>query len=155
VTYFSLFNLYPSPIIKETNIQSPKSDHTGMSTFFSYRDDSLPVLELGPSSYRYVDVLFGVSAERPNIYYYDKTMMPPDHFGYHNETLSSDFYNTLRYLILNDKGRDFYPHVYPEFIRDWRFLPEDFENLKFDNKIQQIYSNKNIEIFMVSERRIT
>jgi hypothetical protein len=56
-------------------------------------------------------------------------------------------------MILNDKGREFYPHVYPEFKNDWRYLPEDFEKLKNDNNIQQIYSNRNIEIFMISEPR--
>jgi hypothetical protein len=120
-----------------------------MNTFFSYRDDSLPVVELGPSSYRFYDAIFGVVAERPNIYYYDQIMDPPDHFGYQNETLSRNFYDTLKYLILNDKGRDFYPHMYPEFKKDWRFLPEDFEQLKFDSKIQQIYSNGDLEIFML------
>ena len=149
ITYFSIFNLYYSPIIKETNLQVPKNEYTGMNTFFSYRDDSLPVVELGPSSYRFYDAIFGVVAERPNIYYYDQIMDPPDHFGYQNETLSRNFYDTLKYLILNDKGRDFYPHMYPEFKKDWRFLPEDFEQLKFDSKIQQIYSNGDLEIFML------
>jgi len=151
ITYFSIFNLYYSPTIKYANQHVPQSDYTGLNTFFSYRDDSLPVLELGPSSFRFYDAIFGVAAERPNIYYYDKIMDPPDHFGYQNETLSRDFYSNLKYLILNNKGRESYPHVYPEFKNDWRYLPEDFEKLKYDNNIQQIYSNRNIEIFMISE----
>ena len=150
VTYFSLFNLQSSPIIKSTNLQSPKSDHIGMSTFFSYRDESHPVLEFGLYSYRFYDAIYGESADRPNIYYYNENMIPPDHFAYQNETLSQNFYSNSKYLLINYRGREFYPHMYPEFKNNWRFLPGDFEQLKYDSKIQQIYSNKNLEIFMIS-----
>jgi hypothetical protein len=149
LTYFSLFNLYYSPIIKETNVQVPESSYYGMSTFFSVRDDSLPVFELGPVTFRYYDALFGVSAKRLNIEYETKNMLPPEHFGYQNETLSADFYGNSKYLVMNDKGTDFYPHMYPEFKNNWRFLPEDFERLKSDRKVQQIFSSKNFEIFKI------
>ena len=77
-------------------------------------------------------------------------MVPPDHFGYQNETLSRDFYNNSKYLLVNDRGRGLNQHVNPEFEYKWSFSPRDFERLKFDNKIQQIYSNRNLEIFMLS-----
>jgi hypothetical protein len=77
-------------------------------------------------------------------------MIPPDHFAYQNETLSQNFYSNSKYLLINYRGREFYPHMYPEFKNNWRFLPGDFEQLKYDSKIQQIYSNKNLEIFMIS-----
>lgn len=150
VTYFSTFNLYYSPNIKYANQQVPKSDYTGMSTFFSMRDDSLPILELGVFSFRYFDAIYGVSAERVNIDYIEEDAVPPDHFGYQNATVSGDFLNNSKFVILNDKGRGFYQHIYPEFKNNWRFLPGDFEQLKFNSKIQQIYSNKNLEIFRVN-----
>jgi hypothetical protein len=155
VTYFSTFNLYISPIIKETNIQSPKSDHIGMSTFFSYRDESLPVLDFGLDSYRFYDAIFGHSAARMNIGFRYHGVALPDHFGYQNETLSKNFYNNSKYLLVNDRGRGFYPQIYPEFQNKWRFTAEDFERINFDTKIQQVYSNRNLEIFVISkERRI-
>jgi len=150
VTYFSTFNLYYSPIIKATNVQTSQSDYIGMSTFFSMRDESLPVLEFGLYSYRFYDAIYGQSAERPNIKYYDQNMIPPDHFGYQNETLSQNFYTNSKYLLVNDRGRGFYPHMYPEFKNNWRFIAEDFERIKFDTKIHQVYSNRNIEIFVIS-----
>jgi hypothetical protein len=149
VTSFSLFNLFNSPIIKEPNVQVPKSNYYGMSTFFAVRDDSFPVFELGPATFRYYDAIFGVSAKRVNIEYEDKDMMPYDHFGYQNKTLSAFFYENSKYLVISDKGSDFYQRMYPEFRNNWRFLPEDFEHLKSDSKVQHIYSNRNLEIFLI------
>ena len=149
ITYFSTFNLYYSPNIKNTNQQVPKSDYIGMNTFFSYRDDSLPVLELGPATFRYFDAIFGVSAKKLNIENENKNMLPPDHFGYQNETQSRILFDSSKYVVLNDHGRGFYPTLYPEFTDKWRFLASDFDRLKSDRKIQQIYSNRNLEIFLI------
>lgn len=149
ITYFSLFNLYNSPINKLPNQQVSRSDYTGISTFFTYRDESLHVLELGPPSFRLHDAIYGQSAKKLNIYYNEKNMMPPDHFGYQNATPTSNLSHTSKYLLLNDLGRKFYPSIFPEFNNNWRFLAEDFERLKSDTKIQQVYSNKNFEVFVI------
>jgi len=139
-----------SPIIKTSNQQVPKSDYIGMSTFFSFRDQSLPIRENGISSYRFYDVIYGHSVRRLNIEFNETKMMPPDHFGYQNETLSQDFFNNSNYLLVNDFGRDFYPYMFPEFPDKWRFLAQDYERLKIDTNIQQVYSNRNLEIYVLS-----
>jgi hypothetical protein len=149
VTFFSLFNLYTSPIIKAENQQVTPSDFIGIKTFFSYRNEELQILELGLVSSRFYDAIYGESAERQNMNIFNINMTPPDHFEYQNETLSRNFYNSSKYLILNAKGRGFYPHMYPEFENKWRFLAKDFEQLKSDNKIQWVYSNRNTEIYII------
>lgn len=149
ITYFSLFNLYLSPTIKSFNQQVPRSDYIGMSTFFTYRDESLPVFEVGSNSYRFYDAIYGSSTPRLNIYFYTPNMIPPDHFGYHNETLLNNFTKNSKYLLVDDLGRGFYSHIYPEYKNNWRFLPEDFEQLNFDTKVQQVYSNKNFEVYVL------
>jgi hypothetical protein len=149
VTFFSLFNLYASPIIKTENQQVTTSDFIGMKTFFSYRNEDLQINELGLVSSRYYDAIYGESAERQNMNIFNINMTPPDHLGYQNETLSRNFYNRSKYLVLNDKGKGFYPNMYPEFENKWRFLAKDFERLNSDNKIQKIYSNRNNEIFLI------
>jgi hypothetical protein len=153
LTYFSLFNLYLSPIIKSPNQQLPRSEYSGMSTFFTYRDASLPILEFQPPTNRIYDALYGQSAPRVNIYFDNPNTIPPDHFGYQNETLSRNLFNTSKYLLVDDLGRGFYSHMYPEFKNNWRFLAEDFERLKSDTKIQQVYSNNNLEVFMLSHQQ--
>ena len=148
IPYFSLFNVYDSPITKNVNLQVPRSDYIGMNTFLSHRDVSLPILELGLVSYRFVDAIYGKSSERLNIYE-NKNMAPPNHFGYQNETLSGIFYQQPKYVVLNDQGRRKNPYMNPEFENKWSFSPKDFEQLKSDPKIHQVYSNKNLEIFMI------
>jgi hypothetical protein len=126
----------------------PRSDYIGMNTFLSYRNESLPILELGLVSYRFVDALYGKSAARLNIYE-NKNMAPPNHFGYQNETLSGIFYQKSKYVVVNDQGRRKNPYMNPEFENKWSFSPKDFEQLKSDPKINQVYSNYNLEIFML------
>ena len=150
ITYFSVFSFYSSPIVKAENQQVPVSDFIGMNTFFSYRNEYLPVLEFGLYSYRFYDVIYGQAAKRLNINFNTETMLPPDHFGYQNATLSQEFYTNKKYLLVNDRGRGFYPNMYPEFEKNWRFIAEDFEKIKSDRNIQEIYSNRNLEIFVIS-----
>jgi len=148
ITYFSIFNLYQSPIIKKVNEQVPKSDYIGESTFFTFRDESLPILELGIATYRFEHAILGYSNATLEVFYNDnKRFVPPFHFGYQNQTLSRDFYLGSKYLLINERGRGWSPHVFPEFEYMWSFNPKDFGQLKIDKKIQQIYSNGNLEIF--------
>ena len=145
ITNFSTFNLYYSPIVKEANLQVPVDNYFGMYTFFSYRDESLPVLELGLTSDRFYDGIFGYSAPRAEID--RKNVIPPNHFGYQNETLLGNFYNNSKYLLVNDQARRLNPYMNPEFENRWSFSPKDFERIKMDSKINQVYSNKDLEIF--------
>jgi hypothetical protein len=152
ISYFSIFNLYPSPIVKQAGIEVLKSEYQGMSTFLIYRDVALPVLEYLPSSFRYHDAIYGEAAEKVNLGRYDPHSFPLDHFGYQNENLSLRvFYDKTRYLLIDERGRGFYKNVYPEFSNMWRFLPKDFERLKFNERIQKVYSNRNLEVFIVSK----
>jgi hypothetical protein len=127
-----------------------KSDYTGMSTFFTYRSESLPILESGPISYRFDNAIYGYNASRLHVFDDSPRFIPPDHFGYQNETMSRIFYDGSKYLLVNDRGRGLNLHVNPEFESRWSLSPEDFERLKSDDKIQQVYSNKNLEIFVIS-----
>ena len=119
-----------------------------MSTFFSYRNESLSIFELGLTTFRFYDAIYGYSAGL-NSSFEEKYMLPPDHFGYQNDTLSRNFYNSSKYLLLNYKGRELNPQINPEFEYKWSFGPKDFEQLKIDNKVQQVYSNGDLEIFML------
>ena len=149
ITYFSIFNLYNSPIVKQANQQVTKSDYIGMSTFFTYRDESLPISELGLVSYRFYDTIYGhlVRQHKKLIQEY---LLPPNHFGYQNKTLSQIFYNDPKYLLLNEQGIGLNPYINPEFESKWSFSPQDFIQLKFDEKIHEVYTNGHLEIFMIS-----
>lgn len=151
VTYFATFNLYFSPLVKQPNQQVPQSNYFGMGTFFSIRDESIPIFESGLVSTRFYDAIFGYSAPRWNIYFNIEKMIPPNHFGYQNETLSGIFLNNSKYIVVNDLGRGKNPNLNPEFEDQWSFTPKDFERIKDDPKVDVVYSNKDLEIFIVRE----
>jgi hypothetical protein len=144
--YFSVFNLYFSPIIKKSNQQITLSDFDGMTTLFEYRDDSLKILELGVSQDRFYDSIYGQSAKRQNIIY--GSVSPPDHFGYQLNVQEATINDNPIYIVMNDQGREFYQHFYPEFIDKWRYSSQDFERMERDTNYDRIYSNANLEVFL-------
>lgn len=144
--YFSVSNLYLSPIIKRSSQQVTHSDYDGMKTFFQYREDSLKILEFGISQNRFYDAIFGRTVKRQNVVYGDMT--PPDHMGYQSYPQESISTDNPCYFVLNDQGRKFYQTLYPEFMDKWRFSPQDFERLKRDKNYNTIYSNANLEIYL-------
>lgn len=146
--YFSTFNLYASPKTKLGNYQVSISDFNGIKTFFDTRNESIPILELGISQLRYHDSIYGREVVRRNIRY-GQNLKPVDHFGTKNESLSS-FYDSSHYFLLNSAGKYFYPNIYPEFREKWRFIPEDFYKLSFDKNIYKVYSNNNLEVFIIN-----
>jgi hypothetical protein len=145
LTIFSIFNLYSSPLVKTSNLQVTESDYSGMNTFFQYRDDSLPIEELGLSQKRYYDAIFGTDAPRKNIFYRND-LAPPDHFNYSKSSASKYF--AEHYLLINDQGRGFYQNVLPEFRDKWRYTSEDFK--KLDEFYDIVYTNKYLSLYIIN-----
>lgn len=151
ILYFSIFNIYMSPITRTTNQQVTTSDFTGMSFFFELRDTTIPAIEFGPSQDRYYDALYGKDAKRVNIFYASNGELSPlDHFGYTNSTHIKSKTGIPEYLIINDQGKTYYPALYPEFINDWRFTPGDIKKVHDDQNADYVYSNSNVEVFVIN-----
>jgi hypothetical protein len=151
IIWFSMFNLYWSPITKQINNQVTKSEYFGMILFYQYRDESYQILELGPSQDRSYDAIYGRDYPRVNVRYPSSgiSTLPPDHFNYNSGSSLGTGYNNYEYFLLTNEGKFFYPNIYPEFRQNWRFNPGDFERLNYDASVQQIYNNGNLEIRLV------
>jgi hypothetical protein len=80
--------------------------------------------------------------------------MPPDHFGYNMTSSLGSFYNEPHYFLLTNAGKFYYPNIYPEFPQKWRFDANDFERLKTDVSVQQIYDNGNLDIRLIYNEQI-
>ncbi len=133
------------------NQQVTTSEFAGMETFFSYRDDTIPILELGISQSRFHDAIFGRSAIKKNVIY-GEMVRPPDHFGYGKYASFSDLFESPRYLLLTNLGRNLFLRIYPEFQDAWRFTPEDFDRLNIDRGVHKIYTNGNLDIYFIESR---
>ena len=151
VIWFSMFNLYLSPITKSLNQQVSKSEYFGMNSFFQYRDESYQILEFGISQERMYDALYGREYPRINVGYIPLGYngMPPNHFGYKSGSSLGAEYKETMYFLLTDQGKFYSAIMYPEFRQQWRFNPEDFERLNYDASVQKIYNNGNLVVRLI------
>jgi hypothetical protein len=155
IVWISMFNLYFSPITKQVNQQVTKSEYFGMITFYKYRDESYQILEYGLSQDRMYDAIYGRDYPRTNVVFSaSDSLMPPDHFGYNMTSSLGSFYNEPHYFLLTNAGKFYYPNIYPEFPQKWRFDANDFERLKTDVSVQQIYDNGNLDIRLIYNEQI-
>ncbi len=149
VNFFSIYNLYYSPLVKYPNDQVSESVFIGAETFFQTMDDNLQMLEFGLSQFRYYVAIYGNEAPKKNVVYYGvSSLAPVDHFGYNSHYSIADSYSDKHYLLITTKGRLFYPEIYPEYTSLWRFDPDDFVRLKSDPGVHRLYSGGNLEIYL-------
>lgn len=151
IIWFSMFNLYYSPITKKLNQQVTKSEYFGMTTFYQHRDESIHIIEYGPSQERMYDVIYGRDYPGVNVRYGSSThsLQPPAHFNYNLGSSLGERYYENTYFLLTNQGKFFYQNVYPEFQQNWKFNPLDFERLNYDESVQKIYNNGNLEVRLI------
>ena len=147
--YFSVFNLYFSPIIRLQNQQVTESEFMGMKNFFNFRYDNIPMIEFEIGQNRFYDAIYGRDASRKNIYPEGAFTRPVDHFGYNKS--DNIIYTSSSYLLLNAIGKNYYKRIFPEFKNNWRFNDDDFRKLKNDIEINKIYRNGDLDVYLIDE----
>jgi len=116
---------------------------------FKDSNKQLKILEYGISQYRFYEAIYG--SEAPPAYLgFGPAALPPDHLGYSNHTSFSETATIPEYFILTESGRHFYPDIYPEFKDKWRLTAGDFDRLKQDLGVAQIYSNGDMVVFLTN-----
>lgn len=146
VVYFSVFNLYFSPLTDTTNQQVPAGEFTGMTTFFDTRNVSIATLDIALSEGGFFSAIYGNNVQKINV----TDSLPVDHFGYENNTSLSASYNSSQYLLLNDLGAHYYEYIYPQFVDRWRFTPEDFQKVELDKGVDRVYSNGALTVYLIN-----
>jgi len=145
----SIITLYWAPRNREDNLQVTDSDYQGMTFFFEERNQDIPAVQLGISQTRYFEAIYGRDTPKPNLIY-GKVATPPIHFGYDNNSSIADTYEAREYLLVNDRGKEYWPLVWPDFPSRWVYSPADFSRLENDSGVQAIFSNGNVRIFLTS-----
>lgn len=145
--FFSTFNLYWSPIVKIENQQVAKAEIDGMNWFFIHRNEEMLIYDLGISQQRFYDLTHGRMIQGKNIR--GEGTLPIDHFGYANKSSLSEYKKKPSYLLISIFGRIQYPEIYPEYEKYWKFTNKDFENLEIDNMILKIYTNGNLDQYLI------
>jgi hypothetical protein len=141
----SVFGLFWAPINRIDTLQVTEGEFAGMAVFFGIRDETVSTIELGTSQLRFSNAIYGLESHRINNEY-----VAPDHFDYDRNNSFADSYNGPRYLLINERGRVYWPSIWPEFESKWRFSPQDFEHLELDNGVCRVFSNGNLDVYLTS-----
>jgi hypothetical protein len=138
-----------SPLTKTTNSQVTQSQFIAMETFYAHQNNTYDILQLGFNQNRYHDAIYGRDPVIHDKYYGARA--PIDHFNYVNNNTLGEAYNGTYYLLLNERGYNFYPKVYPEFEDKWLYNASDFNKLNYDYTVDKLYTNKILDIFIINE----
>lgn len=148
IDYFSIFTLYLSPITKSAGQHVPDSQLIGIDTFFKIRSENFSIIEGGLSTSRLKDAIYGRSIQFNNVSYnYNPTI--PAHFNYPLIDRFGDNFKDYTYMALSTLFRIYYLKSIPEYPDQWRFNDTDFFRLENDKSVSKIYSNKELDIYLL------
>lgn len=151
VVVVSTFGTYHSPLTIRINQQVTDAELDGAEWYLSRTDPGAPHTEYGIDLYRFEHAMAGFQAD-------DVTRdpdPPPDHFGYAAGGTLGAAYADDRYLVITPAGRQFYPKVWPDYRRYWRYTPTDFERLDTDPTVSRVYGNGGFDTYHVTGTNAT
>lgn len=149
IVYLSVFNLYFSPHILKIDQQLSESEYSGMELFYSVKNNTQPVIELGIPNYRVHAAIYGASEPKKQHIPYTNPVI--DHFGYINNSSSiTDSYNETSYFLISDVGLYQFQKIFPQAKSKWNFVSKDIMQLNNDNKAVKVYSNEFLDIYVAN-----
>jgi len=150
---FSVFNRYPSPYLREPNLQTTHMEIEGTVWLVNHRDLSTKPTYTGTSLYRFSVAEYG-------IYWFHSSPAPldptfpkppvriPHHFGYpHHETIGESVTENV-YLVLAKLDWVLYEEVWKPPIPT-RWGREDFARLENDPTLDRLYANGEFDVWFV------
>lgn len=137
--------LYTSPMAGGSTSQVTEQDIAGAEWYLDNELNESPLQEYGTTMYRFEHLLAGTESNTiPR-----EGTFPPDGFNYTEHDTLGTSYETDQYLVVTERGKQFYPNAYPGYDDSWRFHPTDFELLQGDPTVTQVYNTGEIEIYRV------
>lgn len=141
----TMVTLYHVPLGGNSTSQVTQQDFAGAEWYLEHDLQAAPLLEYGTSLFRFEHAL--VHSESRTVP--GSMTYPPPHFNYTVHDTLAESYDTELYLVVTERGRQFYPHAYPGYDDDWRFQPEDFDRLAADPAVSHVYTNGEVDIYYV------
>jgi len=142
-----LLTVYPSSTILLSNYQTTSAELDGAKWYYNYYDSSYNItgISLAPGRYS-AFILDDGDPQKENIpLYFDIYNTCPYHFNYND---SNSIYPS--YILLTVKDRALYTEIYPS-MADVRWNDNDFEKLSFFNNINRVYSNSDMECWIIMD----
>ena len=145
-----LLNLYPSPYNFGTSYHNTHSEVVGMKYIYDHRNVTIPLTGISIPPRRFADALL-TSEEKTNqrlpLYLGDQDRVPW-HFGYDTNSSLSSAYDKETDLVILPRDRVAYTDIFPEMAKH-RFTRQDFQRLEIDPGVNSLYSNGELDFFMV------
>lgn len=149
VAAFGTTDLYHSPMKATASHQVTESDVDGATWVLDHRDRYTPHVDQGIELYRFGDMYYGTNKSEPRQRVQPQTPLPPRRFGYANNSTLGASYEEEHYLVVTERGREFYPEMYPTYRNSWRFYPSDYERLERDGNVLRLYDNGPFDFYLV------
>lgn len=145
----TVVTLYPSPMSGDSTSQVTQHDLAGGEWYFDNDLQDAPLQEYGTGMQRFEHALAGGD---PQIITFGPTA-PPERFNYTQYPTLGDSYYEDQYLVVTERGRQFYPATYPDYRDFWRFQPGDFERLEYDPTVSHVYTTEEFDVYLVTATR--
>lgn len=146
-----LVTVYAAPFGGKSNHQVTAQDLDGAQWYFEQELETEPLQEQGIRMYRLEHVFNG--SESWNVQ--KEGTLPPDRFNYTEYSTLGASYEEDQYYVLTERGRVFYPTVYPSYEDQWRFKPVDYARLAVDPTISKLYDNGEFEVSRIDAQNRT
>lgn len=137
-----ILKTYPSPYIKQNNLQTTMQEVDGMSWVFEYQNGTFDIAGINVAPGRFADLLYTPEYRQRNSIklYLREEQSVPFHYGYDtNRTLYEGFPKEM-YMVVSQRDQLMYRDTFPT-MATIRWLPEDFERLHRDPSLNRLYSN--------------
>jgi len=132
------------PLKRSANLHVTYNQYNSMETFFEIKNESVYTLDMGISSYRFYDGIYGKDTNR---YLNYLNVYPIDHFDYDKNDTIKISYEDNKYLVISDLGRNLYKYIYPKYINQGRHNETDFYKLENDINVNKIINTGEINIY--------
>ncbi len=135
--------LYPSPYISSTSLQTTQDELDGMGWLLHNKNSAISIIGISVSPVPFENFFNSTTT--------NKAALPPYHFGYDNSSSLSDSYTKDKYLVVSARDKSIYSDIFPD-LSNIRWTSSDFDKLKSDNGLNDIYVDGGNEIYYVNAR---
>jgi hypothetical protein len=143
----SLFNIYPSPIVRSANFQVTTMEFSGINWLIGHCDTQMMIDSMSSDLIRFIKAKNGVTNIEP---YKVSASLP--HFNYENKTAYGNSFNSDLYHVHLKVYDLLYPEVFREYRHLWKFYENEFYKLEYrDVSSGKIYSNNELKIFYINQ----
>jgi hypothetical protein len=154
VILICVFNVHDSPYIRSYNEQITKTNVLGMSFFLDNNEGLFFVDQIRVMQYSLSAINIGNELTPRNIRWgVSEQYQPPDHFGYTSYQQFGQAIGTTHFLLANKLDEQLLPTVFPDFEGTWRWTPEDWHRLQFnDPSVNRVYDNNDFIAYYISSK---